>query len=304
MTPCHNIENDRSKETIESRGYFGNYVIKDVAEYWDNLLPDQRPVFERYFKGREDIHVHFRVGDEYSTGYSGEYCLAFHCAQAENLKLSALPPFFAREKHVSRDSECSEIPSRDMEHSVLVNVRKLIELPERVGTKIPPALVRLQPLYHCLRFWVDRLEHLHSVVPKPIGTKTGHTLATFVPDDWELRFACGLFREWACVDFRERKNQVIQTAAEILDTIPEHKRKGIDGDWVNTGLDEKVGRIVWIGIESGRMQVTIDPFVQRDIQIFQVLSRSLDFEDVRQFWGAHSGCSLAVCKKEFKRQDH
>jgi len=287
-----------SQESVETGDYFGDYVVKNVTEYFDYILPNQRPVFESYLKGRRDFHMHFRIGDEEPTWDSGEYCLAFHCAQDENLKFSTLPALVLGNEHICRESKSGKVPSCEVEHSVLVNIRKFIEFPERMGTKIPPALIRLQPLYNCLRFWVDRLEHLRSVVPKHPGARPGNSLARFIPDDRELSLACNLFRQGVGMGNRETIGQMVESASEILNDIPENKRKWIDRDWIDTGLDEEMGRIIWIGIKSGRIQVFFEPLVKSDIQIIQVFPRSFDLEDVRRFWGAHNGCSFFAYSEE------
>ena len=287
-----------SQERVETGDYVGAHVVKDVTEYFDHILPNQKAVFESYLKGRRDIHLHFRVGDEESTWDSGEYCLAFHSTQGEDLKFSTLPALVLGNEHICRESKPGEIPSGEVEHSVLVHIRKFVEFPERVGTKIPPALIRLQPLYNCLRFWADRLEHLRSVIPKHSGTSPANSFAGFVPNDRELSLACNLVRQWVGMGDRETIGQMVESASEILNDIPENKRKRIDGDWVDTGLDEEVGRIFWIGVKGGRMQVSFEPLVKSDIQLIQVFPRSLKLEDVRQFWGVHNGCTFFAYSQE------
>jgi hypothetical protein len=140
---------DRQRgELVEVRGkrthHFANDPTVDLAQHVFDPRPVDgiwRTVPERYVEGWGVLHVHFRV----SVGGIGErpsnFCAAFHRSPV-GLDVKDSGVVGGIWGHVK--GEGSGVEKAQVGESVLILVRKLVEVPEEVAREVIPSSVRLR----------------------------------------------------------------------------------------------------------------------------------------------------------------
>lgn len=270
-------------------------VVIDSPKNINNISLGGDTIRKRYINNRVEIHFHVKIGIDGGERNPSYQCVAFHCA-LKNLHVPGVSTIsFSQIIGVEHNTALQD--SCEMQNPVFIYVSEFIENPERVGLEVFPALVRLQPLYDCLRFWSDRLDHLGGVAGEHCGAGTTNTHAVFVPDDRELRFACDILRQCAGVSNGKSVDNVIKSTSEILDDITDDQRERISGDWIDTGFKQKIAAGVWIGFEDGCAVFGTDPIHLETIQLIQVFMRPVNFQNMAMFWRAHNGYSMLVDTK-------
>jgi hypothetical protein len=152
---------------------------KERLKVWENHVGDMtmqhtkgnsaihpfgwRPLPEAYAKGKQGIHVRFRIEvlseSGGSRGIRRNLCAVFKRAQVDSD--NAREVGCVRRVGVGLNSNL-----RDVRYSMFVHVGQLVELPEGVRCVFIPLVVRLQPLDNRLRVWVDAPDSLLA------GTRT------------------------------------------------------------------------------------------------------------------------------------
>ena len=118
------------------------------------LASDCSGFVERYCEQKLFLHLHYC-----GRGLAGmaklnlrEYCATFYHAGRSHIK--AVQPCSGKK---IRDVHGNRVrsPSGQMDISMLVNIRHLVNDPEGVTCRILPSVVRLQTLHDCLSVWRD-----------------------------------------------------------------------------------------------------------------------------------------------------
>ncbi len=283
------------QERDQFRGNFPCDVVIDFPKNINNIFLGGDPIRKRYIDNRVEIHFHIKIGIDGGERNPGYQCVAFHCA-LKNLHVPGVSTI-SLNQIVGMKHNATLQDSGEMQNSVLVRVSEFIENPERMGLEVFPALVRLQPLYDCLRCWADCADPVGFQVSEDICPHIGLTTKAFVPEDRELRLACDTLRQCAGVSNGESVDKMVESASEILDDITDDQRERISGDWIDTGFKQKIAGGIWIGFEDGCAVFGIDPILLESIQLIQVFMRPVNFQDMAMFWSAHNGYSILVDTK-------
>src|SRR6266536_3374254 len=113
-------------------------VAEEVAKGWEYELSwNRRSLIERYAEGRYDLHVHRRV--RWGHGEANEVCILLNRPGGALIRKADLALRRAR-----LSSQGYETPLGDMEEAVLVDVRQVMQHPERFTRRGLPCMVRLQ----------------------------------------------------------------------------------------------------------------------------------------------------------------
>ena len=139
---------DRPDNSAEIRGERPEHVVLDSRGDCpqggdDRFLTSRRFVAETYNEGNAELHLHFRLGFP-----AEEFCAVVHRSEkcVADGHGSALIDDFGAGLGRADEVECS----------VLVDVAKLMQNPERVRQVVGvPSVMRLQSLDDCLSVWVD-----------------------------------------------------------------------------------------------------------------------------------------------------
>src|SRR3990172_1403653 len=173
---------------------------------WSAALP------ERYLRNDVRVHAHVRGGFH-------EFCAIFEHSvrQVANVRvIGCVAPAI----HEGPDPN-------DLNEAVLVGKVYLPEQVERVGFAATPALIRLQPLDHCLMFWKKITNHAAAIAefhPLELFDLDGTTLpveprsARSATEKYgELNVGC------RCLHFRVQKreliDQAVKSGAEVVGNV-------------------------------------------------------------------------------------
>lgn len=189
------------------------------------VFHDWQAATEAYAEKRAEVHIHFRVGYASGTVIQGDYCAVFDRA------ISPLDVMRANDAETGGMVGASYGLKQDkMGQSMLVNVRKLVQSPERVGFVFLPSLMRLQALDDCLCTWVDAPDF-------PFALPRIHNL---VPEDWKLRTLSQLGgRRIAVASDNKFIDEVVKGRPKVMQAVAKNEGE-IDGRRLNVLNSEDI----------------------------------------------------------------
>src|SRR5436853_1282183 len=112
---------------------------------------------KRYLNDRHVLHIHFFAGVSGPTRVGNYFRLASQVALVNDdfakSKIPFIPKHAADILHGPREQQ-----------AMLVDIRELMEHPERVSCEFIPHVVRLQSLNDCLRCWINTANFSEKVI--------------------------------------------------------------------------------------------------------------------------------------------
>lgn len=191
-----------------------DHVVNDVALYpskGDAAIPPRgcRPLPEGYAEGQEGVHVHLRVeafDNRHMGGIRRDLCAVFKRTEKDVHGAGQMG-------HVGKVSVGGDGHLRNVRHSMLVHVVKLLQLPEGVRRELVPSIVRLKTLDDCLRVWVDAPDFVAAFPFRHLP----------VAKDGELQFSRSVLGQGVDADVRQREfvDEVVESGTEVVQAIPD-----------------------------------------------------------------------------------
>lgn len=108
-----------------------------------------------------------------------------------------------------------------MGQPVLVDVEKLVELPEGIVGELLPSVVRLQLLDSCLRSWVDTSDFVTAFA----------RLHFPVTKDGELQQTRSVVRQGIDANVGDGKlvDQIVEGRTEVVEAVPDNQAQFVSG---------------------------------------------------------------------------
>src|SRR5918998_37656 len=153
-----------------------------------------------------------------------------------------------------------------MGQSMLIHVVKLVEPPEGVGLGEPiPSRVRLQPLDHCFRTFVNAPEHLLKFrsVLLDLDRKTG------------VRFDVAGHRSSLVTGDGEFEDKVVEGTAEVVEAVSDNETK-VGGRRTEHFDPKNLLTAINIGFGPGSVRAFFEPGSDFDFKAVQVIKRPVE----------------------------
>jgi hypothetical protein len=215
-------------------------------------------VAKRYIDYGHILHIHFFAGI-YRTSRKGNYfCLTFQKALTNNDIVG---------NEVASENAAETVQGSGEQQAMLVDVRQLIEHPERVAGVILPSMVRLTALNDCLCAWINPSKN-------PINLRG---VISSIPEDRELRILRDLVGEWnAQVGIMidgEGIRHMVEGTTQIVENISDQHGKRIDWNSLDNGVLDEISRSVRVFLTRQDLKAVFEPSLFFDCQIVQVTLR-------------------------------
>jgi hypothetical protein len=200
------------KEGAQGWNHRSENMVADVVQgHSDFPNLSWRSLAEAYPKNVCEIHLHCRDWVAGGGLVPCNYCVVFDRSQ---ISLDVRDADRGSAGRTGEEGDGSGYHKNHVGQAVLVDARKLMEYPQRMGGEVLSSTVRLQSLDDCPRDWRDAPDFAALLVG-PHGT---------VAKNGELRSLSDLRRQRGTgVGFREGVGEVVKGGTEIVNAVPDDK---------------------------------------------------------------------------------
>ena len=218
-----------------------------------------RPLPEGYAEGQEGVHVHLRVEALSKSGGVGgisrNLCAVFVRADIDGNGAGKM-------RRVGEIGDGTDSHLRDVRHSMLIHIGKLVELPQGVRRELISSIVRLHPLNDCLRFWIEApdfppmLSGVHDSIPK----------------DQELKSSGEAFGQRVNADVGESEivDEVVEGGAEVVETVADNEAK-LCRDWLGEFDVHELLTAFTIDMTDVSVRFSLSPLTNFRVKAVQVM---------------------------------
>lgn len=237
-------------------------------------------LWERYVKGRLNVHIHFALRIDRSCPEPGYFCLSLNYPRLDfnhsRQKLGILGPrsveYYSRERR-----------GNNVQQAVLIDSRQLMKYPEGFADVLLPCLVRLHPLDDCLSKWIHSLNLGETASGlgnaglgfgvEPRASGSGPAFPVNVSEDRELRGLCNLIGQRLDIGPSQFEGEIIQSASQIVKAIRDEKRDGIERRILGLGIEDEMVATFGVGFRPRTIAFAIEPSAFLNLELLQITMR-------------------------------